>query len=162
MIPESSAFAAPFGAPESCGAGASAVELLGTRRCVAAIDMDCFYAQCEELRRPDLKGKPVGVQQKALVITSNYAARAFGIQKGDSLQVVKEKCPEITICNGEDLTFYGQVRRLKIDFTLGSSFLLGRRRSACYIPTCKKKHFNPLSSPERHGRLSPTGLQACI
>ena len=53
----------------------------------------------------------MGVQQKALVITSNYTARACGVQKGDSLQVVKEKCPEITICNGEDLTFYGQVGR---------------------------------------------------
>ena len=77
--------------------------------------MDCFYAQCEELRQPELKGKPVGVQQKMLVITSNYAARAFGIKKGDSLQLVREKCPEITICNGEDLTFYGQVSQQVFD-----------------------------------------------
>eukprot|EP00438_Fugacium_kawagutii_P033205 Skav219819 [mRNA] locus=scaffold147:416447:418114:+ [translate_table: standard] len=96
-------------------AAASAEELLKEKSCVAAIDMDCFYAQCEELRRPELKGKPVGVQQKMLVITSNYAARAFGIKKGDSLQVVKEKCPEITICNGEDLTFYGQVSQQVFD-----------------------------------------------
>eukprot|EP00966_Prymnesium_polylepis_P170624 3944320-Prymnesium_polylepis.1 len=41
-----------------------------------------------------------------LVITSNYAARAFGIKKGDSLQVVRRKCPQIHIVSGEDLTFY--------------------------------------------------------
>lgn len=33
-------------------------------RVVLAVDCDCFYAQCEELRRPELKGKPIGVQQK--------------------------------------------------------------------------------------------------
>jgi hypothetical protein len=36
-------------------------------RVVASIDLDCFYAQCEELRNPALKGKPLGVQQKLLV-----------------------------------------------------------------------------------------------
>ena len=64
---------------------------------------------------PWVEGKPVGVQQKNLVITSNYAARAFGIKKGDSLQVVREKCPDITICNGEDLTFYGQISQQVFD-----------------------------------------------
>ena len=39
----------------------SAVELLETRCCIAAIDMDCFYAQAEEVRQPSLKGRPVGV-----------------------------------------------------------------------------------------------------
>ena len=112
MIPEKGV------ASESCGvagSASSASELLQLRSCVLAIDMDCFYAQCEELRNPLLRGKPVGVQQKALVITSNYAARAFGIQKGDSLQAVREKCPDITICNGEDLTFYGQISQQVFD-----------------------------------------------
>ncbi|CAE7585302.1 Poli [Symbiodinium natans] len=96
-------------------AAASSPGLLAASRFVLAIDMDCFYAQCEEIRHPHLKGKPVGVQQKMLVITSNYAARAFGIKKGDSLQVVRDKCPEITICNGEDLTFYGELSQRVFD-----------------------------------------------
>lgn len=85
-------------------------------RCVLSIDIDCFYAQAEELRRPELKGRPVGVQQKMLVITSNYAARAYGIQKGDNLAVVKRKCPDIIICNGEDLTFYTDISQQVFDF----------------------------------------------
>ena len=116
MIPDLSESSCPSG-NDSAGSSASssARELLEAKSCIAAIDMDCFYAQCEELRQPELKGKPVGVQQKMLVITSNYAARAFGIKKGDSLQLVREKCPEITICNGEDLTFYGQVSQQVFD-----------------------------------------------
>ena len=61
------------------------------------------------MRNPQLKNTPVGVQQKMLVITSNYEARKFGIQKGDSLVTCRRKCPAITICNGEDLTWYREV-----------------------------------------------------
>mmetsp|Transcript_27161 Transcript_27161/g.63163 ORF Transcript_27161/g.63163 Transcript_27161/m.63163 type:complete len:600 (-) Transcript_27161:33-1832(-) len=93
----------------SPGASASSPTLLASHRCIAAVDLDCFYAQCEELRRPELKGTPIGVQQKTIVITSNYAARAFGLQKGETLAAVKQKCPQITICNGEDLAFYREV-----------------------------------------------------
>ena len=110
MEPAAGAAGAAPPAPQvPSAAAANAPVLLGERRCICLIDMDCFYAQCEELRRPELKGRPVGVQQKMLVITSNYAAREFGIKKGDSLAAVRRKCPEITICSGEDLSFYREV-----------------------------------------------------
>ena len=79
------------------------------QRLVLALDCDCFYAQCETRRDPSLAGKPVGVRQKHLVITSNYAARAFGIRKGDSLAEVKRKCPNIVIKDGEDISHYTEV-----------------------------------------------------
>ena len=78
-------------------------------RLVLALDCDCFYAQCETRRDPSLAGKPVGVRQKHLVITSNYAARAYGIKKGDSLAEVKRKCPNIVIKDGEDISHYTEV-----------------------------------------------------
>ena len=74
-----------------------------------ALDCDCFYAQCETRRDPSLAGKPVGVRQKHLVITSNYAARAYGIKKGDSLAEVRRKCPHIVIKDGEDISHYTEV-----------------------------------------------------
>lgn len=79
------------------------------QRLVLALDCDCFYAQCETRRDPSLAGKPVGVRQKHLVITSNYAARAYGIKKGDSLAEVRRKCPDIVIKDGEDISHYTEV-----------------------------------------------------
>lgn len=81
------------------------------KRVVIAMDCDCFYPQAEVLRDPSLRGKPVGVQQKMLVISTSYEARAYGIKKGESLKQVREKCPDIVIKDGEDLTWYTQVSR---------------------------------------------------
>ncbi|CAE7631210.1 POLI [Symbiodinium sp. CCMP2456] len=157
--------------PEACGEGklsepstaraaASSPELLAASRCILAIDMDCFYAQCEEIRHPHLKGRPVGVQQKMLVITSNYAARACGIKKGDSLQVVREKCPEITICNGEDLTFYGELSQRAFDVAARWSSKvekLGLDEVFVDVTELVAERFRALDDPEACLRLASTG-----
>jgi len=44
-------------------------------RTIIHLDIDCFYAQVETILNPELATKPVGVQQKNLVITTNYVAR---------------------------------------------------------------------------------------
>ncbi|KAA8722431.1 Y-family DNA polymerase, partial [Corynebacterium spheniscorum] len=50
-------------------------------RWVLHIDMDAFYASCEQLTRPTLKGRPVlvaGVSGRGVVAGASYEARAFG------------------------------------------------------------------------------------
>ena len=47
-----------------------------------------------------------GVQQKNLVITTNYVARSLGVPKSGPVRLIKEKCPGITLVNGEDLQHY--------------------------------------------------------
>lgn len=58
-------------------------------RLIALVDMDYFFAACEELRRPEIKGKPVvvgadpkGGNGRGVVSTCNYPARKFGIRSG--------------------------------------------------------------------------------
>ncbi|EFK53611.1 DNA polymerase IV [Corynebacterium genitalium ATCC 33030] len=50
-------------------------------RWVLHIDMDAFYASCEQLTRPTLKGRPVlvaGVTGRGVVAGASYEARKFG------------------------------------------------------------------------------------
>lgn len=68
-----------------------------------------FYAQVETLLDPSLRGKPVGVQQKYLVVTANYEARAAGVGKMSSLSDALQACPHLIVRNGETLTRYRQV-----------------------------------------------------
>ena len=75
-------------------------------RIIIHVDVDCFYAQVEMLRHPELEGKPLGVQQKNLVVTSNYLAREYGIKKCMSVEEALQLCPGLALVNGEDLTNY--------------------------------------------------------
>ncbi|XP_066845093.1 DNA polymerase iota isoform X4 [Anser cygnoides] len=78
-------------------------------RVVVHVDLDCFYAQVEMVRNPELRDKPLGVQQKSLVVTSNYEARRLGVKKLMSVKDAKEKCPQLILVNGEDLTPYREM-----------------------------------------------------
>lgn len=73
------------------------------------IDIDCFYAQVEEIRDPTLRGKPVGIQQKNIIVTCNYVARSYGIKKLMLLTDALRLCPEMILVKGEDLTPYRQM-----------------------------------------------------
>lgn len=79
---------------------------LKCNRVIAHFDVDCFYAQAEILRQPQLKDQPVGITQKFLVVTCNYVARQCGVSKMVSIEEARRRCPDIVLINGEDLTPY--------------------------------------------------------
>ncbi|XP_055850176.1 DNA polymerase iota [Episyrphus balteatus] len=78
-------------------------------RTIIHFDMDCFYAQVEELRDVSLRTKPLGIQQKQIVVTCNYVARQYGVTKLMLISEAKKLCPNIVLVNGEDLTNYRQM-----------------------------------------------------
>ncbi|NXX73552.1 POLI polymerase, partial [Urocolius indicus] len=80
-----------------------------TCRVIVHLDLDCFYAQVEMIRNPELRDKPLGVQQKYIVVTCNYEARRLGVKKLMSVKDAKEKCPALILVNGEDLTPYREM-----------------------------------------------------
>ena len=58
-------------------------------RVIMHVDLDYFYAQCEENRSPNMCGKPVVVcvysgrtEESGVVSTSNYLARKYGVKAG--------------------------------------------------------------------------------
>lgn len=62
------------------------------------IDLDYFFAQCEERRRPELKDKPIVVcvysgrtEESGAVSTANYIARGLGVKSGMPIYVAKKK-----------------------------------------------------------------------
>lgn len=75
-------------------------------RVVIHIDIDYFYAQVEEIRCAEYRQKPLGVQQKNIVVTSNYIAREYGVTKLMLVEDALAACPSLVLVNGEDLTNY--------------------------------------------------------
>lgn len=67
-------------------------------RVIMLADFDYFFAQCEELRNPALKEKPVVVgvysgrtEESGAVSTSNYIARKYSVKSGMALFLAKRK-----------------------------------------------------------------------
>ena len=67
-------------------------------RIVMLVDLDYFFAQCEELRNPALKDKPVVIgvysgrtEDSGAVSTANYLARKYGVKSGIPLFLAKKR-----------------------------------------------------------------------
>ncbi|XP_016409438.1 DNA polymerase iota isoform X2 [Sinocyclocheilus rhinocerous] len=80
-----------------------------SQRVILHFDLDCFYAQVEMIRNPALRNKPLGIQQKYLIVTCNYVAREHGLNKLMSVTDAVEKCPQLVLVKGEDLTHYREM-----------------------------------------------------
>lgn len=71
-------------------------------RIIFHIDFDYFFAQCEELRDPALKDKPVVVcvysargGDSGAVSTSNYKAREYGVKSGIPIKLAKNRLKDV-------------------------------------------------------------------
>ncbi|HEY6104083.1 MAG TPA: DNA polymerase IV [bacterium] len=70
------------------------------RRIIFHVDMDAFFAAVEQLRRPELRGKPVIVggngnpYSRGVVSTASYEAREFGVHSAMPLRIALRKCPK--------------------------------------------------------------------
>ncbi|XP_078107406.1 DNA polymerase iota isoform X1 [Sander vitreus] len=78
-------------------------------RVILHFDLDCFYAQVEMIRNPALREVPLGIQQKYIIVTCNYVARDQGVTKLMSVTDAKERCPQLVLVKGEDLTHYREM-----------------------------------------------------
>lgn len=77
-------------------------------------DGNSFYASCEQIYRPDLRGKPVAVlsNNDGIIIALNKEAKACGIKRGDPFFKVRDLCLRrgITIFSS-NYTLYADINR---------------------------------------------------
>jgi DNA polymerase-4 len=65
------------------------------------LDLNAFFASCEQQDDPALRGKPIIVTQMLADTTSaiaaSYEAKAFGIKTGTRVREAKQMCPTLTV-----------------------------------------------------------------
>jgi DNA polymerase IV (DinB-like DNA polymerase) len=87
-------------------------------KAVLHVDFDYFFAQCEELRNPEIKDRPVVVcvfsgrtEDSGVVSTANYVARKYGVKSGIPIRTAKAKlaAAKDTVFLPLDVEYYRQV-----------------------------------------------------
>ena len=78
-------------------------------RVIFHIDMNAFFASCEEIKRPYIKDKPFAVgarySKKGVLSTANYVARKYGVHAAMNVPDALKKCPNLIILDS-DYQFY--------------------------------------------------------
>ncbi len=73
-------------------------------RKIIHLDLDAFFCSVEELHHPELLGKPFMVggrpENRGVVASCSYAARAFGISSAMPTSRALRLCPQLTIVSG--------------------------------------------------------------
>ena len=68
------------------------------------LDLNSFFASCEQQDHPELRGKPVAVVPMLVdstsVIAASYPAKAFGVKTGTKVGDAKRMCPGIRFVSG--------------------------------------------------------------
>lgn len=63
------------------------------------VDLDSFFASCEQQRNPKLRGRPIGVvpmmTDSTCCIAASYEAKAFGVKTGTNVREARWLCPKI-------------------------------------------------------------------
>ncbi|MGC8661517.1 MAG: Y-family DNA polymerase [Nitrososphaeria archaeon] len=80
---------------------------------IALVDMDYFFAQCEELRKPELKGRPVAVcmftaPERGAISSANYVARKLGAKVGMPVSMAKLQVNDL-ITLPVDMPYYSSL-----------------------------------------------------
>jgi DNA polymerase-4 len=90
-----------------------------TERRILHIDLDAFYCAVEEIRDPNLKGKPFAVggrpDQRGVVASCSYPARKFGVRSAMPMAQAIKICPDLLIVRGH-YRDYGQISRQVMDY----------------------------------------------
>ncbi len=64
------------------------------------LDLDSYFASCEQQARPELRGKPVGViplvAETTCCLAASREAKKFGVKTGTSVAEARLRCPGIT------------------------------------------------------------------
>lgn len=87
------------------------------KRIIFHIDFDYFYAQCEEIRKPELRNIPSVVcvysgreEDSGVVSTCNYEARKYGVKAAIPIRLAKSKLKDIhSMFLPTDMPYYHEI-----------------------------------------------------
>lgn len=88
------------------------------------IDMNAFFASCEQQSHADYGHKPLAVTpvntDNGCIISASYEAKAYGVKTGHLVKEAKKICPQLIICQSNVqlyLSFHQKLTQILEDFS---------------------------------------------
>ena len=91
---------------------------MSMKKIIAHIDLNAFFARCEEIKDPSLEGKPVAIGHEGrggIVSTCSYKAREYGVHSAMPMFQAKQLCPQLIVLP-VDYRFYRALSATFINF----------------------------------------------
>jgi DNA polymerase-4 len=80
------------------------------------VDLNSYFASCEQQVRPELRGKPVGVvpmmADTTVCIAASYEAKAYGVRTGTVVADAKRMCPGLVLVEARHEIYVGFHHRI--------------------------------------------------
>jgi DNA polymerase IV len=81
------------------------------------VDMNSFFASCEQQMNPDLRGQPVAVApvlvDTTCAIAASYEAKAYGIKTGTPIWEARKRCPHIKVVQARPKLYVEHHHRIR-------------------------------------------------
>jgi DNA polymerase IV len=81
------------------------------------VDMNSFFASCEQQMSPDLRGQPVAVApvlvDTTCAIAASYEAKAYGIKTGTPIWEARKRCPHIKVVQARPKLYVEHHHRIR-------------------------------------------------
>lgn len=81
------------------------------------LDLNSFFASCEQQERPELRGQPIIVvpmlAETTCAIAASYPAKAFGIKTGTPVHEARALCPGLRVVPATPKLYVGYHHRIK-------------------------------------------------
>jgi DNA polymerase-4 len=81
------------------------------------VDFDSYFASCEQLDRPELRGKPIAIvpviADTTCAIAASYEAKAYGVKTGTRIWQARKMCPGLILVPARHDLYVALHARLK-------------------------------------------------
>lgn len=81
------------------------------------LDLNSFFASCEQQENPSLQGRPVAVvplvAETTAVLAASYEAKAKGIKTGTLVREAKRLCPELNLVKSQHKTYISYHQKVR-------------------------------------------------
>jgi len=132
------------------------------------VDGNSFYASCEAIFRPDLRGKPVAVltNNDGIIIALNQKCKDLGFKRGDVYFKVRERCKKLGVeVFSSNYTLYSDIsRRVNLIYSRYAPELefYSIDESFLYFPDWSNADYSEIGRELRGTVLMETGVPVSV